>query len=551
MKIAFNTLILAVAAGLGLLVGFMFRGKPKHMIVTAPVAPASSATRGEKFKRQLVAPANDSSPLTTKLERDLSMSTGVTRWLYWLDALEKATLQDFPRLVRLAHGNSTVLRFVGARWAEVDSRHMFNTIVSELGTGNGFPANELAQILFEEWPKRDPKGVIDALSSSTNSTINSNWRMTVAGGIFANDPELGLRVMCQWNIDHYIPSMKGVSKWAAEDPRHAAEMAYDNPLGSSASEEIMKTIGKEWAKTDPAAALEYANSKSGELGSALAKAALNEWASRDLKGAADWLAATDVRTRSRLGSAFVEAWAKQDAAGALEWCAYNLSGTSLAQAVGGVLKGVAQTDVTAARALVAGMGPSAGRAEAAAAVAQKAFPQAIGDEKPIAPETVTWLKQLDPDSRKRAIEQVYWRWQSTDAQGMAEFLKTTEPGELPSHIYSNLARTLARKNPAEALAWSAELPSDRAISAGGDAFNEWRRAQPEPAMKWLNDLAENDPRRQPFFENAIRTLAYEAQGFDQLGALKPNERATARKVIENMSLPDDRRTKLLGMLQAK
>ena len=96
----------------------------------------------------------------------------------------------------------------------------------------------------------------------------------------------------------------------------------------------MKTIGKEWAKIDPAAALDFANSKSGELGSALAKSALNEWASRDLDGAADWLASADTRTRGRLASAFVEAWAKDDAAGALEWCALNLSGSSLAQAVG-------------------------------------------------------------------------------------------------------------------------------------------------------------------------------------------------------------------------
>lgn len=32
--------------------------------------------------------------------------------------------------------------------------------------------------------------------------------------------------------------------------------------------------------------------------------------------------------------------------------------------------------------------------------------------------------------------------------------------------------------------------------------------------------------------------------------MNPSERATARRVIEGMSLPDDRRTKLLGMLKA-
>ena len=552
MKSAFNALILVVAAGLGLAVGFMFRGKAKTIVISPVVtqsAPASQTNAKDKSKRQLVSVVNDSSPLVAKLERDLSMSTGVTRWLYWLDALEKATLQDFPRLARLAQGNSTVVRFVAARWAELDPRHMFNAIVAEIGSGSGFPAGELAQVLFDEWPKRDPKAVIDALGSTNSSRLNSNWRMSVAGRIFGDDPELGLRVMSQWNIDHYIPSMKGVAKWAAEDPRHAAEVAYNNPL-NSASGEVMKTIGKEWAKTDPAAALEFANSKSGELGSELGKAALNEWAGRDLKGAADWLAAADPRTRSRLGSAFVEAWAKQDAPGALEWCALNLSGSSLAQAVGGVLKGLAQKDLSGAQALVAGMSPSAARGEAAAAVARKSFPDSFS-EKPVPPETVAWLKQLDPDSRKRAIEQVYWNWQTLDAQGFADFVRTSGGSELPSHIYSNLARTLARRNPAEALAWSAQLPTEQALSAGGDAFMEWRRAQPEPAMKWLNDLPANDPRRDPFFENAVRALEHDPQATEQLAAMTPTQRAAARKVIEGMSLPDDKRTKLLGMLQAR
>ncbi|HKQ40448.1 MAG TPA: hypothetical protein VJ063_20425 [Verrucomicrobiae bacterium] len=552
MKILFQTLILLVAAGVGVGVGFIFREKTKPTIARPVVAHHGSSESQNKLTRKskqpLAQPANDSSPLVTKLERDLSMSSGVTRWLYWLDALEKATLQDFPRLIRLAQGNSTAVRFVAARWAELNPRHMFDTIVSEIGSGSGFPANELAQTLFEEWPKRDPKGVIDALSNS-NTVKASHWRMTVAGGIFANDVELGLRIMSEWNVDHYIPSMKGVAKWAAEDPRHAAEVTYDNPLGS-ASREMMKTIGKEWAKIDPAAALEFANSKSGELGSALAKSALNEWAGADLQAAADWLASTDTRTRSRLGSAFVEAWAKNDAAGALEWCALNLSGSSLAQAVGGVLKGAAQKDLAGAQALVASMSPSAARAEAAAAVAEKTFPDSWS-EKHVSSEAIAWLKGLDPDTQKKAVEQVYWRWISTDADLFAEFLKTANIENLPSHIYSQMARNLARKNPAEALAWAAELPPDRGVAAGGEAFAEWRRYQSESAMKWLNALPETDSRREPFFENAVRTLAYESQAAEQLAAMNSKDRLAARKVIEGMSLPDDKRTKLLGMLQTK
>lgn len=269
-----------------------------------------------------------------------------------------------------------------------------------------------------------------------------------------------------------------------------------------------------------------------------------------LKAAADWLAGTDQRTRGRLGSAFVESWAKQDAAGALEWCALNLSGSSLAQAAGGVLKGVAEKDLAGARALVAGMNPSSARAEAAAAVAQKVFPDSLS-EKPVPPETVAWLRQLDPDTLKRALDQVYWRWMSSDTQGFADFLKTANTGHLPSHIYQNLARNLARKNPSEALAWASDLPPERGVEVGSEAFAEWRRSQPETAMNWLNKLPTSDPRREPFFESAIRSLAYDPRAADQLAAMTASERAAARRVIEGMSLPDDRRTKLLSTLAGR
>ena len=115
-KVVFNTAIIVIAAGLGLGMGFMFRAKARG-ITTSAAKPQSKAPEPRlKSRQQIKTQLNDSSPLATKLERDLSMSTGVTRWLYWLDALEKATVQDFPRLARLAHSNPTALRFVAARW---------------------------------------------------------------------------------------------------------------------------------------------------------------------------------------------------------------------------------------------------------------------------------------------------------------------------------------------------------------------------------------------------------------------------------------------------
>src|SRR5882672_5028885 len=159
MKIFINAAIIVVAAGLGLAVGFVWRGKPGESFNSAglPVAsasPADSQTNLFRFTRKFTTVrTHDDSPLATQLERDLSMSSGVTRWLYWLEAIEKAAPSDFPRLARLAQGNATATKLLAARWAEVAPRHLFDTLVAAANDGRGFPASELTTVLFDEWPK--------------------------------------------------------------------------------------------------------------------------------------------------------------------------------------------------------------------------------------------------------------------------------------------------------------------------------------------------------------------------------------------------------------
>jgi hypothetical protein len=497
MKLIFNSLLIIVAASLGLAVGFAFRGKPKLSPSSPATPPLSETSKAAAWKvnTQTNVASLDESPLTTKLERDLSMSSGVTRWLYWLDALEKAMPQDFPQLARLAQGNPTALQFVAARWAEVAPLHMFETIVAASKNGAGLPVNELASVLFREWTKRDPDAVIAALSGAQefDNQWRGNWRRTVASYVFENDVERGLLLMARWRIENFGPDMKAVSKWAAADPLHAAEFTFRNPVGYAARM-MIETVGKEWAKTDPAGALTFAMTKQGDLGSALAQSVVKEWAGRKLQDAADWLAAADARTRNRLSSPFVEMWARQDAAGALEWCAMNLSGSTLAEAAGSVLKGAAEKDLAGARAVVVAMNPSPARAEAAAAVAEKSLPHSVM-AKGVPPETTAWMAGLDPQSLKRALDEVYWDWMQADSKSLAEFLKSCSTAQLPSRFYDNLAPRLARKNPLDALQWAAELRPEHALSAGSEAFAEWRRAQPEAAMKWLEALPSSDSRR--------------------------------------------------------
>jgi hypothetical protein len=440
---------------------------------------------------------------------------------------------------------------VGARWVEVAPRHLFDTLVSSSKQLPLREASELAQLLFDEWPKRDPDAAIAALNEdSSKARQNQDWRWTVAYAVVDKDVERGLQLLVDWHCDNVGFGPRGLSavaKWTKANPRHAAEVM----LGQKASysiESAMETVGKEWAKTDPAAALAFATTKQGPLASSLAASALKEWAGKSLPDAADWLTHTDDQTRNRLSPTMVEVWAKTDASSALEWSQANLTGNTLAQSVASVLKGVAQKDVMAAAALVTDMEPSHARTEAAVAVARKWFPE-MSSANQTKPETVGWLANLDRDSIKRVLDQITWGWGTSDPTSMAAFLSSTAADSVPSYSYSVVARELSRKNPQEALAWTSHLPERQGLAAGGDAFAEWRAAQPEAAMDWLNNLPTDDARRKPFFENAIQNVAYNPQAAEQLALMNPTERAVARSVIEKMNLPEDRRARLLAVLK--
>src|SRR5262245_57297713 len=236
MKILVKFLLVLCAAGLGLGLGFILRGKSVSNGQDVATANADSSTKqlGGKFansKQISRAPAVDDSPLATKLERDLSMSRGVTRWLYWLEALEKATLTDLPRLARLAEGNSTIVRLVADRWLELNPRNLFDTVAAMSTTGRGKVWDELANTLFAEWPKRDAEAAIAALNEPGNLGSRSNWRHNVVTTVFDQDVERGLRLFAEWHIENYGPNMKSVIKWAAADPKHAAEFTLANPTG--------------------------------------------------------------------------------------------------------------------------------------------------------------------------------------------------------------------------------------------------------------------------------------------------------------------------------
>ena len=100
-----------------------------------------------------------------------------------------------------------------------------------------------------------------------------------------------------------------------------------------------------------------------------------------------------------------------------------------------------------------------------------------------------------------------------------------------------------------ALEWASQLPGDRALSVGSEAFVQWQRSQPEEAMRWLKDLPSSDDRREAFFQNAIQAFAHDPHVAERFAALNSGEREAARMVIERMRLAEERRAHLLDILK--
>ena len=536
---------------IGIGVGFITRG-----LVGGSDAPAQMSASGVKVQDAKMhstdnatwppGMVNDDSPLVSKLEQGLSTTTGVTWWLHWFEALEKAKLPDFPKLRRLAQRNVAAQRLLALHWMELDP----NDLLRNVPPAESGKVEELARVLFQEWPKRDPEAVIAALNKPENLAHREYWEGHVLEGVLEVNVERGLRLLHEWNIDNFSPRMHAVAKWAAKDPQYAAEYAIKYPAGHG-SELAMETIGKEWARTDPRAAVAFGVEQGGMAGLKLAAATLKVWSESNRPEAAAWLAEVDPRMRNQMSPAFVEGWGRKDPAAALEWCEEHLSGSTMAQAVGAMMQGAVGRDVAEAAKLVAGMHPSAARAEAARAVAPKWLPSWLRKDAKADPEALAWLRSLDSESVARALEQVQSWWASSDPKTLSEFLGGYQDGNLPTHVYGGLVRQMVGENPAKAMEWAEQLPENKRLSVGAHAFGWWRYAQTDSAMKWLNELPPTDPRRKPFFMTAVEDLAYDPRAANHFAAMSEADRLDARAIIASAPIPEERRVGLLKALEGK
>src|SRR5258708_7579001 len=210
-SIPFLVISCGIAIGLGTGVGLRkFFAAAANLTDRSGIAvDTTDAARSQSGKKLGRVGRDDDSPLATKLSHDLSISSGVTRWLHWWDAVEKAVPSDFPRFARIAEGDSAAMRLVAERWVELAPREFFNTLVSASKTGNKF-TNEWGTILLEEWTKRDSNALVAALNESEDFSKRKQWRQQVANSFLDKEPERGLHLMADRRLSASLSNTPGI-----------------------------------------------------------------------------------------------------------------------------------------------------------------------------------------------------------------------------------------------------------------------------------------------------------------------------------------------------
>lgn len=555
----------------GFVVGFSVRAlkearKGEYKVIAPIERERSSASLnlGSSFNRELAA----------QLATDLSLSPDVTRWLHWMTAVEKAELWDFPQLARLAKSLPGALPILATRWIEYDPRALFDAC-QRAGHGDAdYPASDLMRQLLEEWPQKDPVGVMTMLLENKN--LNSDWQYVAVSQLSKVEPEMALVAMHEIGIEGYVQELEGfatedgVVTWAARNPSRAAEIVLSNPCGE-AGEEVLKVIATEWAKQDAPGALTFATTQIGHLGSLLADTVLRRWVDRDREKASLWFTQADAKTREKLLPAFIGAWASNDPITALQWSLAHTEGHQQQVVVGSLIESFLEKNPAAAAAMVVDLEPSPTRTRAALVFAERMrqkdwWPGVSTDvgNASAKPEALEWLSQLDIDARQKVVGNIQYWWSHHDPRGFATYLRTPEGQAIASEFLSQAATALASKHPQEALEFASNAPAAQRQAILRDAFGTWSRTQPTAAMEWLRELPASDARRETFYEGALDELtplsAFQGtSGADSLEPLREARKqlardlatnpAAAQETLQRLNLSDTQRAKVAALLR--
>ncbi len=423
--------------------------------------------------------------------------TGPERWLALLSEAEHATAADMAGLVRLADKDEAMVRMLAARWAELDPRHMLNTLYADsllpAGSADHLPgASTLRDVLLEEWTKSDLAGAVTALTDVPDFSMRGSFRQALANSVMQSDVERGLRLMSEWKIS-LISDLGKVSAWAARDPRHAAEIAL--PLsGFYSGPALLKEVGKVWAKSNPAEGIEFAAGLTPDSRVSLGSEIIERWAERDLAAAVAYAGTQPEAMRTALAQGLVAIWGKSDPATALAWSQQNLKGRTRSEVIENLVTAFAEKDLAGAGGLVAGMESGGAQNRATVALFETWLKKGASERE----TAFDWLAGVpDAEARRAAIDKVGWTWAVGDPAGARDFIASPH-GDMASPNMIRLVASIqgrARNGQAPFQATAARVRAAPRWKAGSTPVRKARPPTPVRSPPGRNARAPSKPSR--------------------------------------------------------
>ncbi len=275
--------------------------------------------------------------------------------------------------------------------------------------------------LLEYYAELDPSRFAEEVKNLEGLPMSQ--RMLAMNLLFARwaevDPEGALEESRKVGFPEMFMARAGVLQgWAASDPKTLAREYAENPsrfrMGRRGGREAVNVIASEWAKQNPAAALEWARSlDGGEAGRAI-EGVFQEVSQQDPKRALELAAGLAGEERLEAYRSIAEAWAVQDWDATASWLS-SLTGEEQAAAWAEAVESLASVD-----------------------------PQRAANEA---------LKLPAGEQRESLVAEVSREWAREDAAAALEWLTTQGGEEAQEEGVGRVVAQLTRENPEAARDW--------------------------------------------------------------------------------------------------
>lgn len=281
--------------------------------------------------------------------------------------------------------------------------------------------------------------------------------------------------------------------WASTDPVNAAKYYTENPAqfammnmmggrgarGGMGMQGPGGIIAGEWAKQDPAGAMEWAQGLKTNSGEAMVSV-VSEVAKTDPKKAAEMAASMDEGSRGGAYETIAKQWGASNFSEAQAW-ANGLPEDQRGAAMAAAISGLAQKNPELAAMEIGKMTDMKARSEAIPTVVS---PYARRDPQ----GSMTWLKSLnDDDAVRDSMREVMPIWAAADSAAALDFVKSQTSPQVRDSAAQSYVWSDRTSSPQELMAVAGMITDERDKSrTTGMVAARWLQEDKEAATKFIS-----------------------------------------------------------------